>query len=142
MTNKDFETKILDFRLSEIIRLLGIKGKEYGSDLDRFSNFKDIAKVSDDAPEHVAFTLMMKHFSFIKDICQHKFRKDMITTKLINEKIGDCINYLILIEGIIKEKYNDILVDNEAAKILTDERIKKTLNEKHHPYKFFKSIST
>ncbi len=103
MTNNDFMEKILDVRIEKMLSLLESKGKEYGEELDRFSNFKEIGHIVNKPPEEIAFILMMKHFTFIQDFCLRRISKTKWTKGLIDEKMGDLINYLILIEGILKE---------------------------------------
>ena len=108
MDKRTFD-KLLDERLGKIVEILGEKEKEYSSSFDRFDNFKDIARETTIPPEEIAFILMLKHFQGIKDIALNKFsviKVDRLTKDLISEKIGDIINYLILIEGLLYEKYN------------------------------------
>jgi len=106
MTNQDFNI-FLEMILERIKKTLGKKGEEYGIPSSRFSNFEDIAEVTKLPLEEGAFILMLKHFTIITDICMKRYPANKITKDLITEKFGDCINYLILIEGILKEKLKE-----------------------------------
>jgi hypothetical protein len=99
-----FEGIVKD-RILMIENLLASKGKEYSTG-DRFSNFKDAAGGLSfhNRPEMVAWEFATKHFQSIKDIISGKIPYDQAR---IQEKIGDAIIYLILIEGMMIERlYN------------------------------------
>lgn len=80
---------------------LASKASEYASD-DRLHNFKaNVGGMNlDEPPEMVCWGYLRKHLQSVYDmVCGDK----PITGKLIDEKIGDCINYLILMEAIMFE---------------------------------------
>ena len=54
-------------------------------------------------PEHVAWSYAAKHLESIMSILE-KLPEEEPSEELINEKIGDAINYLIIIEGLLKER--------------------------------------
>jgi hypothetical protein len=97
----DFSGLVED-RIRIISNLLVVKGKEYSTG-DRFSNFKDAAGGLSfhTVPEMVAWEFATKHFQSIKDIISGKIPYDQ---SRIQEKIGDAIIYLILIEGMMIER--------------------------------------
>lgn len=77
---------------------------EYANDLDVFLSFKKGVGFSfQDTPEGVAWEYACKHFESIKTIIS-KIPDEIPSDKLVDEKIGDAINYLIILEGLIKER--------------------------------------
>ena len=43
--------------------------------------------------------MLLKHWVSVRDLC----RQENPPVPLINEKLGDAINYLILLEAVLKE---------------------------------------
>jgi hypothetical protein len=100
MDSKTFDT-ILDNRLELSKSILGIKAKEYSSDKDRLHNFKRAAQVLGTTPEKALMGMFIKHFVSILDMVDFEGKVDDC---LLEEKIGDAINYMILLEAILKER--------------------------------------
>lgn len=100
MIPEDFD-KMLDKRISEIKIVLGDKAKEYAQNNDRLHNFKVAAQVDNESPEKALWGMFKKHLVSIIDLKNGDLKP---TEKIINEKIGDAINYLILLEALLKEK--------------------------------------
>jgi hypothetical protein len=100
--------QIVGKRLDLIKKVLVSKGKEYSTETDVFHNFRAAAGVSfHNAPEKVAWEFMTKHLQSIKDILNHVEIggfNGYPSEALVEEKIGDAVNYLILIEGMLKER--------------------------------------
>jgi hypothetical protein len=107
MNRLEFNT-IVAKRCESINKTLIEKGREYANDDEVFHNFKNAAGISfHGSHEKVAWEFMVKHLQSIKDIIEHVsidgangYPKEY----LVEEKIGDAINYLILIEGMLKER--------------------------------------
>ena len=110
--------KIVVNRINLINQVLASKGKEYAGDSDVFHNFKSATGLSfHSSPEKVAWEFAVKHFQSIKDLLEHvdvDGANGHPTETYIEEKIGDAINYLILIEAMLKER----VIDYENDKIL------------------------
>lgn len=110
--------KIVVNRINLINQVLASKGKEYAGDSDVFHNFKSATGLSfHSSPEKVAWEFAVKHFQSIKDLLEHvdvDGANGHPTFAYIEEKIGDAINYLILIEAMLKER----VIDYENDKIL------------------------
>jgi len=119
MKNKEFD-KIINEVIETIKKTLKSKGKEYVMENDdRFINFKRGAKVKGTTPEDVLLGYWLKHLISIFDIIdkitiENKKSGLMfiinpkninIPEEIVNEKIGDAINYLILLKGLLKERY-------------------------------------
>ena len=105
MTQFEFKKNIVDQRIEKIKTSLVAKNEEYANAINVFSAFERGTEMSlHNTREAVAWELMVKHLSSIQLIVnnQEKHQKlpDVLT---VDEKIGDAINYLILLEGMLKE---------------------------------------
>ena len=96
MTNKDFEI-LLNERLGKIRKVLAIKQKEYATD-DRLHNFRVAARIMNVPLPQALWGMAMKHLVSIIDIIEGRIEADY------DEKIGDMINYLILLEAALKDE--------------------------------------
>jgi hypothetical protein len=94
--------ELLERRIALTLKVLGRKADEYSFRGDRLSNFKDAAAFQNTTPEEALLGMWTKHLVSIKDIIKHPEIER--TKEVIDEKITDAINYLILLEAILKEK--------------------------------------
>lgn len=92
--------KILEERLKSIQTVLGNKAKEYAQDDDRLHNFKVAAQIDNETPAQALWGMAKKHLVSVMDLKDGKLEA---TPAMVNEKIGDLINYLLLLEAILKE---------------------------------------
>lgn len=104
MKSQDFD-KIVEHRCQKIKSILASKAKEYATE-DRLHNFKRAAVFMNKTPATVCWGFAMKHFTSVADIVDDVQSGKYIPMGLLEEKIGDSINYLILLEAILKEKMN------------------------------------
>lgn len=100
MTGAQFD-KIVEHRIEEIRRVLVSKGQEYANDRDRMLNFKTGAAIQGVTPIECLRGYMTKHVSSVYNMLQYP---DKFTPEQWEEKIGDTINYLILLEALLKEE--------------------------------------
>lgn len=113
MTNEEFE-KILKNRLEKIKQVLGNKAKEYASKNNRLHNFNVAASFMDETKEKALFGMATKHIVSVRDIVLNYERNGILPTEeLLDEKIGDTINYMILLEACF---YADINKNKEGKK--------------------------
>lgn len=98
MNQSDFETLLAE-RIDKIRSLLKSKSKEYSNEDDKLKNFKNGCKISGQTPKAYLWSLAVKHIECIKEIAL-----DNLSEEYADEKIGDAINYLILLEATIKEE--------------------------------------
>ena len=104
MSAKQFEA-VLQSRLDKIKAVLGAKAKEYSSDTDRYHNFNIAGRMAGTTPEKALKGMMLKHEVSVLDLIEWSgAAPSRITEALIDEKIGDNINYLILLEGMLKHR--------------------------------------
>lgn len=99
MTNADFNT-VINEQLKHCLGLLGAKGDEYDSNTsDRLHSFKVAAEIQNITPKQALAGMMAKHTVSIYDMCaggEHSLEK-------WTEKIGDSINYLLLLKAMVME---------------------------------------
>jgi len=90
--------EVLNARLKKIKEVLGSKAIEYATD-DRMHNFHVAARIANTTREKALFGMMLKHIVSVLDLIEGR----NVTPGSINEKIGDTINYLILLEAMLIE---------------------------------------
>lgn len=81
-------------------RVLVHKAKEYATD-DRLHNFKVAAALEGCTPAKALAGMMAKHTISIYDMCESE---EWYPVELWEEKITDHINYLLLLNAIIREE--------------------------------------
>jgi hypothetical protein len=108
MNNTDFK-EVVDGRIAKIYNVLANKSKEYSSDVDRLHNFKVAARLEStpESPEKSLWGMMKKHTVSVIDIIDGTMRGEYPTPAMRDEKLGDAINYLILLEALLIERYVD-----------------------------------
>jgi hypothetical protein len=76
------------------------KQKEYATE-DRLHNFKVAAAFQQCSVKQVLFGFLTKHLVSLSDMCKSKkiYRAD-----IWDEKIGDSINYLLLLRAVVAEE--------------------------------------
>ncbi len=127
MTRKQFVQDVVQRRVQLIQDVLDAKNSEYADQDGVFKAFTESLPLSfHDTKQAVAWEFMVKHLQSIKMIIEAKSKTGKIPDeKMLEEKIGDAINYLILIEGMFKE-------DMAPAK-LADARVKYTYIDINNP---------
>lgn len=130
MTRKQFVEDVVQRRVQLIKDVLQSKNEEYAGQEDVFKAFTESLPLSfHDTKQAVAWEFMVKHLQSIKMIIEARAKTGKIPDeKVLEEKIGDAINYLILIEGMFKEdmepqkleesrlKYNYVCVNSSNTK--------------------------
>lgn len=102
MTQETFN-QIVEHRIRTIRMVLAAKAKEYARG-DRLHNFKRSAAFMMASPEMACFSFAMKHFTSVADMVDDVEAGAQPTPELAKEKIGDAINYLILLEALMEER--------------------------------------
>ena len=100
ITTPEQFNEILEKRILSIKSILGNKAKEYAMGGDRLHNFKVAARVKNESPEKALWGMAIKHLVCIIDMVDGELEA---TAPMVDEKIGDMINYLILLEALMKE---------------------------------------
>lgn len=104
MTATKFDS-ILDARIAKTRSVLGSKAGEYASDLDRLPNFKRAAALLGTTPAKALVGFLTKHLVSVLDIVDHDAAGLGVSTAALDEKVGDAVNYLILLEAVLLEKW-------------------------------------
>lgn len=102
MTREDFSRRV-EKRIDLVRQTLLTKHKEYAKDDNVFRNFDEAAgglSLHSTSAE-VLWSYMTKHLVSIKDIVSDNAPVD---TTVVSEKIGDVINYLILLEAMLNQQ--------------------------------------
>lgn len=114
--------RVVETRTEKIRAVLAKKATEYASVKDRLHNFKVAALFDAVTPERALWGMLLKHLTSIRDMVHgldgvpHDHCPD---GALWDEKIGDAINYLVLLEGLVTERVDlnfDRAVSNEPMR--------------------------
>ena len=103
ITEQQFDSLIIE-RCEKISKTLVEKGKEYRRNEDPLHNFRVAAKVQNTTEEKALWGFAVKHYVSFLDILNDIEKGILPKEEVVDEKIGDLINYLILCEASIKEK--------------------------------------
>ena len=106
MTAQEFDI-LVQQRVQKVQQTLVVKGKEYRRNNDPLHNFRVGARVSNSTEEKVLWGFALKHYISFLDILNDMEAGNLPKEEIVDEKIGDLINYLILCEASIKEKINN-----------------------------------
>lgn len=90
---------LLDRRLDKTKNVLAKKAVEYGAE-DRLHNFARAAMIANSTKAQACFGMMLKHWVSVIDLVEGRLEA---TPEMVDEKLGDTINYLILLEAILTE---------------------------------------
>ncbi|MEA1957583.1 MAG: hypothetical protein U9N01_04430 [Euryarchaeota archaeon] len=92
---------LLKRRLKKTQDTLQSKAMMYASSDNRLHNFDVAARIHNCTPEQALWGMMMKHIVSVLDLVEwSETMPERITEQLVDEKIGDTINYLILLEAL------------------------------------------
>ena len=106
MNHKEFD-KLLQQIITRTVNLLATKSAEYSTDKDKLWNFKQAAEKRHTTPEDALMGMKVKHDVSLDDIVSDLERGKLPSMKILEEKVTDSLNYIILLEALIKERYND-----------------------------------
>lgn len=100
MTNKEF-SELMDSIFVDCAKISKAKGADYtkGSE-DALANFKEAGKGVEVHPMDVCWIFMNKHYQAITNYVKTKGQSE---SEPVSERIKDLINYLVLLQGLIKE---------------------------------------
>lgn len=105
MTTDKFNEVIAD-RIQKCLYTLGFKAYEYAT-LDRLHNFKVAAELQGCTPIRALGGMMCKHTVSVYDLINDFEEGADIPLEVWEEKIGDSINYLLLLTALIHEQKGD-----------------------------------
>jgi len=94
---------ILQNRVLDLQEVLSIKGIQYADETDRLKNFKDAARFQGCEPEQALLGFVSKHVIALKDFIA-QVEDNQVPYHQWDEKIGDIIAYLVLLDALLKER--------------------------------------
>ena len=100
MNTEQFNSIVSD-TLSKCQDTLCKKAKEYAT-ADRLHNFNIAAGLENTTPIGALAGMMAKHTVSVYDLIQRHEKDETIPMELWREKIGDHINYLLLLTAVIE----------------------------------------
>ena len=103
MTNERFND-IVNEQLARCARVLCSKGEEYGSETDRLGHFKAAGALLRVTPEEALMGMLSKHLVSVADMCRDA---EAYTAAQWDEKIGDSINYLLLLSALVGDDHHE-----------------------------------
>lgn len=106
MTTKEFD-EFLSYVIEKYIKgVMCKKSAEYARGDDKLYNFKRAAQISGKTPLECLRGMKLKHDVSIDDMLNDDTDGSEHTQERWQEKLGDDINYMFLMWGILFEKYN------------------------------------
>lgn len=100
MDSKTFET-LMEEQFDRCRTVLCSKAKEYATQ-DRLHNFHVAAGLRGCTPEQALAGMMAKHTVSVYDMCEAT-AAEVFPIELWQEKITDSINYLLLLNAMVRE---------------------------------------
>ena len=123
MTQNEFNV-VLEQQYRKCADVLAHKKKEYTGDrIDRLSAFKIAASLQGCTPKAALAGMMSKHVVSLYDMCYSSLLQ--FDLEQWDEKITDCINYLILLKALIdvyKRQYLHSPRSNQAIPLIVGNR--------------------
>jgi len=104
MTHEEFE-KVFEARIALCRSVLIEKNAEYARGGDKLSNFKKASGRLGSTPESALLGMETKHSISIVDLIQDLERGQHHSMAIWEEKIGDELNYLLLLRALLSERY-------------------------------------
>lgn len=98
---------VVDERIQYIKDSLQTKGSEYAPGNDRLENFKTAGALLGQTPEMYLINLVTKHYVALTDFVRQLEGGRLKDYPFWEEKIGDVINYMILLDALIIERRNE-----------------------------------
>lgn len=94
--------EVIDEQLNACVSTLSVKAEEYATN-DRLHNFKVAAELQNCTPIRALGGMMAKHTVSVYDLIQEHDEGFTTDLAMWNEKIGDSINYLLLLKALVVE---------------------------------------
>lgn len=100
MNNEDF-TRNIQGRFAQSEETLIKKAKEYATDVDRLHNFKVAAELQGMTVREALGGMMAKHVVSVYDLIR---QPELASPEVWDEKLGDNLNYLLLLSAVVEEE--------------------------------------
>lgn len=109
--------EVLDERIKKCLDVLTFKAGEYATE-DRLHNFKVAAELQGCTPMTALAGMMAKHTVSVYDLIRDREQGLVTAPQMWDEKIGDHINYLLLLNALVQEE-----IDGELKEATSYESI-------------------
>lgn len=106
MSEQEFDN-LVEQRIEKIQQTLVVKGKEYRRNNNPLHNFEVAAKMGNTTREKALWGFALKHYVSLIDMMEDISKGKLPKEEVIDEKIGDLINYLILAEASMKDRLKE-----------------------------------
>ena len=123
MRTEQFE-EVINNRIETCKSVLCSKAEEYATD-DRLHNFKVAGELQKCTPVKALGGMMAKHTVSVYDLIDDYEQGKAISKEMWDEKIGDSINYLLLLTALLEDENNA-----RADRLLRQLRQWQALNDK------------
>ncbi len=100
MRHEEFN-EVVKRRLEKIVEVLHKKGGEYVLTDDSLARPKQAAAVLGNTPRQALWGMAVKHLLSVLDLVHARLPN---TEDIVDEKVGDLINYLIIFEALLREE--------------------------------------
>lgn len=110
MMNTERFNEVINERIGLCKAVLCDKAEEYATD-DRLHNFKVAAQLQGCTPMTALAGMMSKHTVSVYDLIRDHEEGMPISREMWDEKIGDSINYLLLLTALIEEEEMEQICD-------------------------------
>jgi hypothetical protein len=102
--NTEQFNEIVEARCGKTKKVLVKKSVEYASPTDRFHNFKVAARIGEpQTQQQAALGMLKKHIVSLTDMVEATAHGIYPSAEMLDEKLGDIVNYVILLEGMFIE---------------------------------------
>lgn len=114
--------KVMDAQIEWCRKTLGAKNIEYARGGDKLYNFKVAARMEDTTQEKALWGMLVKHWVSVRDMIFNEAPvplgqcRDPLPSYL-DEKIGDSINYLLLLRAMFEERRQQGLIIDSDLRI-------------------------
>lgn len=85
-------------------RVLMKKSAEYATADDKLHNFKRAAPIVRRGQAGALWGMLAKHLVSVADLVERADAGEPPSQEVVDEKIGDCLNYLVLLEAVFAEQ--------------------------------------
>lgn len=106
MQAEQFEN-VINNRIETCKSVLCNKAEEYATD-DRLHNFKVAGELQKCTPVKALGGMMSKHTVSVYDLIEDYEQGKVISKEMWAEKIGDSINYLLLLTALLEEEDKNV----------------------------------
>lgn len=106
ITTAEEFNQLLAIKFADSAEVLGAKAVEYAHGGDRLSNFKEAASFLHCTPEKALMGFVTKHIIALRDFVEALENGKCATPEQWAEKTGDIRNYMLLLDGLLMERFS------------------------------------